>query len=104
MSEKHRRVVWAPRAREDLRDIWRHYAQVASPEIADQVLKEIANVSGRLADHALMWRARDEVAPGLRSVLSHPYLIFYRVADDSVEVARVLHGRRNFAEAFKRER
>jgi plasmid stabilization system protein ParE len=51
-----------------------------------------------------MWRARDEVASGLRSVLSQPYGIFYRVTDHDVEVARVLHGRRNFADIFKKER
>jgi toxin ParE1/3/4 len=76
---------------------------VASPDIADEMLREIASAGARLADHALMWRARNEVAPGLRSVLSHPYVIFYRVNEHAVEVARVLHGRRNFAEAFKKE-
>jgi toxin ParE1/3/4 len=51
-----------------------------------------------------MWRARDEVAPGLRSVLSHPYVIFYRVRNDTIDVVRVLHERRNFPEVFKKER
>jgi toxin ParE1/3/4 len=57
-----------------------------------------------LAGQALMWRARDEVAPGLRSVLSQPYVVFYRINNAGVDVARVLHGRRNFAEVFKKER
>jgi plasmid stabilization system protein ParE len=39
--------------------------------------------------------------PGLRSVLVHPYLIFYRLTDTRVEVARVIHGRRNFAAIFR---
>jgi toxin ParE1/3/4 len=103
MPEKRRRVVWAPKAREDLRNVWQHYARVASPDIADGILREIASAGAHLAEHALMWRARDEVASGLRSVLSHPYVIFYRVKDHTVEVARVLHGRRNFAEVFKKE-
>jgi toxin ParE1/3/4 len=50
-----------------------------------------------------MGRARDEVAPGLRSILRHPYVIFYRVTKDSIEIARVLHGRRNLAAVFKKE-
>jgi toxin ParE1/3/4 len=104
MPGTHRRVVWAPKAKQDLREIWRHYAREASPEIADTVLVEIAQTGERLADQALMWRARDEVATGLRSVLSQPYVIFYRVQGDRVEVVRVLHERRNFPELFKKER
>ena len=67
------------------------------------MVREIAETGERLADRALMWRARDEVAPGLRSVLRHPYVIFYRVNNGRVEVARVLHGRRNFGAVFKKE-
>lgn len=104
MPGKPKRVIWAPKAKQDLRGVWHYYARVASPEIADQMVREIAQVSEQLVDHALMWRARNEVAPGLRSVLRHPHVIFYRVKDDNVEVARVLHARRNFPEIFKRER
>jgi len=38
---KGRRVVWAPRAKQDLLNIWRYYARVASPEIAGNVLRGI---------------------------------------------------------------
>ena len=103
MPEKRRQIVWTPVAKRDLRDVWHHYARVASPEIADRMLREIAETGERLADRALMWRARDEVAPGLRSVLRNPYVIFYRVNNGSVEIARVLHGRRNFGAVFKKE-
>jgi toxin ParE1/3/4 len=77
---------------------------VASPEIADQMVREVAEKGELLTDRALLGRARDDVAPGLRSVLRHPYVIFYRVNDGNVEVARVLHGRRNFAAISKKER
>jgi toxin ParE1/3/4 len=67
------------------------------------MLREIAETGEHLADRALMWRARDDVAPGLRSVLRHPYVISYRVNNGSIEIARVLHGRRNFYAVFKKE-
>ena len=105
MQRKHRRVVWAPKARRDLLDVWDYYERVASVEIADKLLREIDRAATRLADDVLMWKARDEVLPGLRSVLVHPYIMFYRVSDGLVEIARVLHGRRNFVAAFaKKER
>jgi plasmid stabilization system protein ParE len=40
-----RRVVWAPRAKQDLLDIWRYYARVASPDIADDILRGIERVA-----------------------------------------------------------
>jgi toxin ParE1/3/4 len=100
MPEGHRRVVWAPKSKQDLREVWRYYARVASPDIADKLLREIDQAGERLAEQALMWRARDEVMPGLRSVLIHPYTVFYRVQDGVVEIVRVLHERRNFPDIF----
>src|SRR5215467_9046650 len=97
MAQRDRRVIWAPTARRDLLDVWRHYARVASPEIADRLLRDIHQTGNRLSEQALMWRARDDVMPGLRSVVVHPYVLFYRLTDRYVEIARVIHGRRNFA-------
>lgn len=104
MTANRSRVVWAPRARRDLHDIWRYYARVASPEVADRLLLKIGNVGARLADQALMWRARDEVMVGLRAIIVHPHTIFYRAEDGIVEIVRVLHERQNFPDAFKKAR
>lgn len=100
MPAEARRVVWAPRARRDLGDIWRYYARVASLETADKLLREIDATAHRLAENALRWRARDEIRPGLRSALVHPYVVFYRAENGIVQIVRVLHGRRNFAAIF----
>jgi toxin ParE1/3/4 len=100
-----RRVVWSPRAKQDLRQIWRYFTRVASPEVADNLLREIRDAAQRLGERPLLWRARDDVMPGLRAVLVHPYTVFYRVTDISVEVVRVLHERRDFTAVFgKRDR
>ena len=105
MPTKPERVVWAPKSKNDLLDIWRYYGRIASPEVADKFLRDLSEVSERLVDEALMWRARDEVMPGLRSIPLPPYLIFYRIIGDVVEVVRVLHERRNLAGILsKRER
>jgi plasmid stabilization system protein ParE len=74
MPAKPRHVTWAPRARQDLREIWHYYVRVASPDIADKLLRDIVNAGERLSEQAMMWRARDDVMPGLRSVQVHPYL------------------------------
>lgn len=99
-----RRVVWAPKATQDLHSVWRYYARVASPEIADRLLREIGQAGEQLAERALQWKTRDDLRPGLRSVLVHPYTVFYRVTDGMVEIVRVLHERRDFAAIFRGRR
>jgi len=94
MADGDKRVVWAPRARRDIREIWLYFARIASPDVADEISREIHRVGARLGIHPLMGRPRDELVPGLRSILVHPHIIFYRVSD-RVEIARVLHQRRD---------
>lgn len=103
MAADDKRVVWSPRAGGDLNDIWRYFARVASVDIADKLLREIAAAGKRLAERPLIGRPRDEVVPGLRSLLVHPYSVFYRVSDYRVEIARVLHERRSLAAAFAKD-
>lgn len=69
MPAKPRHVVWAPRSKRDLADVWRYYARVASIEVADKLLREINEAAQRLSNDAHRWRARDELMPGLRSAL-----------------------------------
>jgi toxin ParE1/3/4 len=100
MPEKASGVSWAPAARNDLREIWRYYVRVGSPEIADRLLRDIARASERIRLRPLAWRERYDVMPGLRSILVPPYVLFYRVKADTIEVVRVVHQRRNLAALF----
>jgi toxin ParE1/3/4 len=38
--------------------------------------------------------------PGMRSMATTPYVLFYRIVQDSVEVVRVLHDRRDIDAIF----
>ena len=40
-------------------------------------------------------QAREELAAGLRSFPVAPYVVFFRPSADTIEVLRVLHGRRD---------
>jgi toxin ParE1/3/4 len=50
----------------------------------------------------LSGRSRTALKPGLRSILSSPYIVFYSVSDRGVEIVRVLHERRNLAAEFSK--
>jgi toxin ParE1/3/4 len=103
MAGTTKRLSWAPRAKEDLNNIWRYYARVASPEIAGKIVREIEHTALRLAERPHMGRPREEVWPGLRGVLAQPYTVFYRVTEAAIEVVRVLHERRDFPAVLKKD-
>jgi toxin ParE1/3/4 len=102
MPREHSRIIWAPAAKRDLRDIWYYFVDVASREVADRLLRDIIQTSERIRQRPQAGRTRDEVLPGLRSVLVHPYVLFYRVNSTAIEVVRVVHQRRNFAAVFSK--
>src|SRR6266571_4256751 len=112
MRQKKRpnKIAWAPAAKEDVLNIWRHLAYVASTEIADDVLQDIDSAFRRILSEPRLRRLRMDILPdlrgGLRTVLVHPYTIFYRISYpgeheeiDDIEIIRVLHERRDFETA-----
>ena len=100
MASDHR-VIWSPRARLDLSEIWLYLSEQASNEIADAQATKIQNVGRSLGRNPLRGRSRDELRRGLRSVLVQPYLVFYSVVDQTVEIVRVLHGWRDLPAALR---
>jgi len=49
----------------------------------------------------LLGRAREELAPGLRSVAIERYVLFYRVSETAVTIVRILHGARDINRIMK---
>lgn len=80
--------------------MWRYYARVASPDIADNILRGIERASEAIARNPLGRRSRDDLLAGLRSAVVSPHTMFFRVGDVDVEIVRVLHERRDIAETF----
>ena len=56
-----------------------------------------------LATQPMMGRARDELAPRVRSVPFGRYVVFYVPLDDGIDVVRVLHGARDIDAMFNPE-
>jgi len=104
MAEARRELIWAAKARRDLIDIWKYFARTAPPEIADKLLRDIRTAAERLRDHPFSGRPRNEIASDLRSILVHPHAIIYRVTEINVEIARIIHERRDIAAAFAEDR
>jgi toxin ParE1/3/4 len=92
-------VYFAHQAREDLIDIWLHIA-ADDPGAADRVLDRLELAATNLTGNPRMGPARADIRPGLRYLVSDTYLILYRVAEDGVEIIRVVHGRRDLFGLF----
>ncbi|MGD0744350.1 MAG: type II toxin-antitoxin system RelE/ParE family toxin [Verrucomicrobiota bacterium] len=87
-------------ARSDLEEIWFYIAQ-DDQEAADRFLQVIVSRFPKLASMLEMGRQRKELATRLRSFPVGNYIIFYRPMEKGVEIARVLHGARDFPPLFE---
>src|ERR1700731_316876 len=93
-------IIWSPEADEDLIGIWGYLAGEASEQVADNQLLSIEKACTMLEAWPHSGRPRDELLPGVRSVPVHPPVVFYRVRDNAIEIARVLHGHRDIDAIF----
>ena len=81
--------------------LWGYLATEASSAVADDQLRRIKQACDVLRHWPHSGPARDALIPGLRSVAVTPYVVFYRIGADAVEVVRVLHGHRDIATMFR---
>jgi toxin ParE1/3/4 len=89
-------------AEADLDEAWDYLAQ-RNEAAADRLLDGILERARLHAQLPLMGRPREDLAPGLRSFVVSPYVVFYRPAGDTIEVIRVLHGARDVDSIMKAE-
>jgi len=83
----------------DLAEIWSYVAEDAGPTTADRLLDAIFDRFELLAEQPKMGRLRPEFGSGVRSFTVENHVIYYRHNGD-IQIARVLHGRRDQAAAW----
>jgi toxin ParE1/3/4 len=86
-------------ARSDLIDIWQYIA-LDSITAADKFIDLIYEKCKGIGTYPEIGRRRDELIPGLRSFPVKKYIVYYRVMEDKVEVARVLSAYRDQTALF----
>ena len=96
------RVTRRPLAAADILDIWDHIAE-DSLDQADRWVDMLDEKFRLLATQPLLGRAREELAPNLRSFPFGRYVIFYTPLHDGIDVVRVLHSARDVDAAFGEE-
>jgi toxin ParE1/3/4 len=96
------KVKWVRLALNDLDEAGEFIAQ-DNPEAASRVLKRIWDAVQMLADHPHAGRAGR--VPGTRELViaGTPFIIPYRVAENTIQILRVLHGKRKWPQCFSKE-
>jgi toxin ParE1/3/4 len=92
-------VSYTNQARSDLHDIRDHIA-ADSIDDAERFVDLIKEKFQLIAETPHIGRARDDLAPLLRSFPVGNYVVLYRVLENGIEVVRVLHAARDILEFF----
>lgn len=100
MPEPKLQLIWSPEAETDVLTIWRWGAAHFSPETADAHLRDIQRAASNLTEFPQAGVARDQLVAGIRSIVIYPTVLFYRIGDASIDIVRVVDGRRNLAAFF----
>lgn len=82
-------------AQRDLDEIW-CYLGAFDVQTADRWLHTVEQRFRVLADQPYTGQARPDLAPEVRFLPVGNYLIFYRPIENGVEIARFIHGARDY--------
>lgn len=96
---RRRRVVFTAPAERDLDDIFRYLAR-RDVAVAERQLLDIIESCRSLNLFAERGTPRPKIAHSVRQLVIGSYLAFYRVTNGTVEIARVLHGKRDISDEF----
>jgi len=86
-------------AEQDLLEIWSYIAR-DNPDAADRFIDLLTEKCELLAESPQIGRRREELSPRLRSFPVGRYVIFYRIAERGIEVARILSSYRDLGQLF----
>jgi toxin ParE1/3/4 len=95
------KVFVSDKANKDLLRIFSYFEQ-RNPTAAETILRRIDEKFAQLSALPFIGRERPSLAPGLRSVVVGNHLIFYIVGRDSITIVRVIDGRMDIDEEFRR--
>ena len=86
------RIIRSRQADEDLIAIWLGIAP-GNPVAADRILDAIEGRWQQLALYPYSGVAREDIAAGIRHLITGQYLTFYRIGAEGIKIIRILHGK-----------
>lgn len=95
-------LLIAAEARDDLTNIWGEIARDRDASSADRMNAKILEKCRAHARFPETGRLREDLGRGIRSFPVSPYVVFFRPAEGTIEVLRVIHGRRDVDRIMRR--
>ncbi|MCI0488370.1 MAG: type II toxin-antitoxin system RelE/ParE family toxin [Blastocatellia bacterium] len=90
------RFIRSESAHADLLEIWEYLAE-DNPISADAFIDTLNEKCRMIAGFPEMGRAREELAPRLRSFPVGRFVIYYRPMENGIEIVRMLHASREIS-------
>lgn len=91
------RIVLKPSARDDLLAIRSWSESRWGDARASACLQNLLQALESLLDSLFLGRPRETLLPGLRSIVSRHYVIFYLADETVISILAVIHEKRNLA-------
>jgi toxin ParE1/3/4 len=94
-------IIWAEEARQDLLALGRWIARDGDTATAAHYSRAIIAHAERLTAFPRCGSSRDDLAPGLRSIVyRRRTIIIYRASETAIEIIHIAHGGRDVARLF----
>ena len=90
------RFVLSPRAQVDLEEIWGYTERRWGAEQAETYIRLLQDAIEAVAEDPRKGRACDDIRAGYRKYPAAAHVLFYRLANQGIDVVRILHGRMDF--------
>ncbi|WP_096350673.1 type II toxin-antitoxin system RelE/ParE family toxin [Variibacter gotjawalensis] len=88
--------VLSPRARDDLRAIWKFTAERWSVDQAERYTRQIQQAIETVSADPAAGRSCDLIRAGYRKFPAGSNVIFFRETPDAIDIVRILHARMDF--------
>jgi toxin ParE1/3/4 len=88
------RVIVSAKARGDFRDIISYLSRNAGSAVAKRYSVRIDDCVVLIAERPRIGAPRPGLGPGVRIRTIRPYVLIYSFSGESVEILRLLHGKR----------
>jgi len=92
MSARKRRLILAPEAKRDLRDILLYTGRRWDTDQRSRYKAKLDHALRDLIQFPARGPSRDDISTGLRGLPVEAHVIFYRVDEQAITVVRILHG------------
>ena len=86
----------SPRARIDLREIWRHSVDRWGTEQAKRYQLLLRQAIERIAADPRLGRSCENIRPGYRRYSAQAHMVFFRIGENGIDIIRVLHQSMDF--------